>query len=133
MKYPAQSRLAILFLTSLLVLAACGSEQSEAPAAPAAQAAPEPATAEAAPAGSSGDEQLQARVESALANAADLPPGFVVAVDQGAVLISGSMECEDCGGMRTPGNVGTIQQSLGAVVRAVPGVDRVDFSLDYGN
>ena len=45
----------------------------------------------------------------------------------------GEVVCEDCGGMRTPGNIGTVQQSLGGVVRAVPGVMRVDFDLSYGS
>jgi hypothetical protein len=52
-------------------------------------------------------------------------------VNAGVVSVSGSLSCEDCGGLRTPGNVGTIQETLGAVVRAVPGVDSVQFSLAY--
>ena len=82
---------------------------------------------------SSNDDQLQTQVEAAIANASDLPTGITVAVNNGVVSISGSVACEDCGGTRTPGNVGTIQQSLGAVVRAIPGVTRVDFDLDYGS
>ena len=79
------------------------------------------------------DAQIKSQVESAIANAADLPPGFTVEVNEGMVLINGSVVCEGCGGLRTPGNVGTIQQSLGAVVRAVPGVMSVEFSLSYSD
>ena len=76
------------------------------------------------------DEQLQQNIEMAIANAADLPPGgFVVTATSGLVTISGSLDCEDCGGLRTPGGIDNIQQSLGAVVRAVPGVEQVQFSL----
>ena len=77
------------------------------------------------------DEVLQQRIEQALANASDLPKGALeVQVNDGAVTITGSLACEECGGQRTPGGLGTVQQSLGAVVRAVPGVERVEFSLD---
>lgn len=77
------------------------------------------------------DAEIAAEVESALRNASDLPSGLAVEIDDGKVLISGSLQCANCGGMRTPGNTGTIQQSLGAVVRAVPGVSNVEFDLDY--
>ena len=77
------------------------------------------------------DANIKAQVESALANATDLPPELSVEVSEGLVLISGSLACEGCGGLRTPGNIGTVQQSLGSVVRAVPGVMRVDFDLSY--
>ena len=77
------------------------------------------------------DAQIKSRVESAIASADDLPAGFTVEVDEGMVLIEGSVVCEGCGGLRTPGHVGTIQQSLGAIVRAVPGVMSVEFSLNY--
>ena len=77
------------------------------------------------------DAQIKSRVESAIANADDLPSGFTVEVDEGMVLIEGSVVCEGCGGLRTPGRVGSIQQSLGAIVRAVPGVMSVEFSLNY--
>lgn len=77
------------------------------------------------------DAEIAAQVESALSSASDLPSNFAVDVVGGQVLITGSLQCEDCGGMRTPGNTGTIQQSLGAVVRAVPGVTAVEFNLDY--
>lgn len=80
----------------------------------------------------SNDDQIQTQVESAIANASDLPSGITVDVNSGVVSISGSVMCEDCGGLRTPGNVGTIQQSLGAIVRAIPGVTGVDFDLEYG-
>ncbi len=77
------------------------------------------------------DAQIKSQVESAIANADDLPSGFTVEVDEGMVLIEGSVVCEGCGGLRTPGRVGSIQQSLGAIVRAVPGVMSVEFSLNY--
>ena len=69
---------------------------------------------------------------AAVVNASDLPPGFDVQVSEGVVQIKGSVICDECGGMRTPGHIGTIQQSLGGVVRAIPGVMRVDFDLSYG-
>ena len=78
------------------------------------------------------DERIRMQVASAVENASDLPPGFQVEVNEGVVIISGSVLCDDCGGMRTPGHIGTIQQSLGGVVRAIPGVMRVDFDLSYG-
>lgn len=128
MKYPAVSRISYLILASLLLLASCdgGSPPTQS------QTAAEPAVSDSS-AVSNNDAQIRVQVESALADAGDLPPGFSVAVNSGVVSISGSLQCEDCGGMRTPGNTGTIQQSLGSVVRAVPGVERVEFDLDYRN
>ncbi len=76
------------------------------------------------------DERLQRQVIAAIASASDLPgENLQVSVDNGVVTVSGSLSCDDCGGMRTPGGVDTIQQSLGAVVRAVPGVETVEFAL----
>jgi osmotically-inducible protein OsmY len=78
------------------------------------------------------DAALEARVSAALAGASDLPmDAFDVEADGGVVQISGSVVCETCGGMLTPGGIQTIQQTLGAVVRAVPGVERVEFDLTY--
>ena len=108
-------KLPALFACGLLLLAGCGPQQSG--------AGPAPET----------DRELAVRVESALASASDLPPELSVEVTDGVVLISGALACEDCGGNRTPGNIGTIQQSLGTVVRAVPGVTEVQFQLDYSN
>lgn len=105
-------RLAALGLACLL-LAGCGPEQGN--TAPAMDA----------------DRELAARVRAALDSATDLPPELSVEVSDGVVLVSGSLACEDCGGNRTPGNIGTVQQSLGTVVRAVPGVTSVEFQLDY--
>lgn len=79
------------------------------------------------------DQELAERVETALLSAADLPEGLLVQASDGVVTISGALACEDCGGNRTPGTTGTIQQSLGTVVRAVPGVTEVQFQLDYAN
>ena len=78
------------------------------------------------------DAALAARVAAAIAGASDLPQNALsVAADSGVVQISGSVACADCGGMQTPGGIQTIQQTLGAVVRAVPGVERVEFDLSY--
>lgn len=82
--------------------------------------------------GRSADAALRARVAAAIANSSDLPSdAFTVAASDGVVRISGSVVCEACGGMRTPGGIQSIQQSLGAVARAVPGVERVEFDLEY--
>ena len=70
------------------------------------------------------DERIKMQVTSVIENASDLPPGFQVEVTEGVVRVTGSVLCDECGGMRTPGHIGTIQQSLGGVVRAVPGVMR---------
>lgn len=77
-----------------------------------------------------GDEQIRIQVEAVIARAADLPQQITVEVRDGVVFISGSLDCEGCGGMRTPGNIGTVQQSLGAMVRAVTGVNSVAFDLN---
>ncbi len=73
------------------------------------------------------DAELRYNVEAALAAATDLPRGLTVQVIDGIATISGSLDCDDCGGMRTPGTLDTIQQSLGAIVRAVPGISDVRF------
>jgi len=78
------------------------------------------------------DADLQQRVQAAIASASDLPTQFRVEANAGLVRLIGSLQCENCGGNRTPGAAGTIQQSLGAVVRAVPGVTRVEFALEGG-
>lgn len=81
---------------------------------------------------SSPDALLADRVETAIMGASDLPVNsIVVEASNGVVTITGSVVCEECGGSRTPPGVGTIQQNLGAVVRAVPGVERVEFDLAY--
>ena len=78
------------------------------------------------------DSMLKARVEAALVSASDLPADSItVEVSDGVVTLSGSVACEECGGRRTPPGFGTVQQSLGAVVRAVPGVARLEFKLRY--
>ena len=76
------------------------------------------------------DERIKMQVTSVIENASDLPPGFQVEVTEGCE-DTGSVLCDECG-YRTPGHIGTIQQSLGGIVRAVPGVMRVDFDLSYG-
>lgn len=86
-----------------------------------------PAAAQASP-----DEELRARVAAAVDDAADLPAdSLTITVARGVVTITGSVVCDDCGGNATPGGAGTVQQSLGAVVRAVPGVVEVRFQLRY--
>ena len=78
------------------------------------------------------DLALKARVEAALVSASDVPADSItVEVSDGVVTLSGSVACEECGGRRTPPGFGTVQQSLGAVVRAVPGVARLEFKLRY--
>jgi hypothetical protein len=80
------------------------------------------------PATSFSDVELQASVSAAIANAGDLPgDSLQITVRDGVVTVSGSLECEACGGNRLPGGEGSIQLSLGAVVRAVPGVQQVKF------
>jgi osmotically-inducible protein OsmY len=83
---------------------------------------------------SPGDEALRSRIISALRASSDIPVDSVlVQVQEGVVTLSGSVICgdDDCGGNATPGGSGTVQQSLGAVVRAVPGVSDVRFALRY--
>ena len=81
---------------------------------------------------SASDDVIKQRVEAALASASDLPADSItVAVRNGVVTLTGSVVCDECGGRRTPGGYGTVQQSLGAVVRAIPGVERVEFRLAY--
>jgi len=81
---------------------------------------------------SNSDDALRTRVEAALAAAADLPADSIsVQVQSGVVTLSGSVVCEGCGGNATPGGAGTVQQSLGAVVRAIPGVADLRFELRY--
>ena len=71
-------------------------------------------------------------VEAAIARASDVPADAItVVVIDGVVTVTGSVVCEECGGRRTPGGFGTVQQSLGAVVRAIPGVQSVEFDLQY--
>ena len=99
-------------------------------AAPAAAQAP---VAETPVAETPADAALAMRVEAALASASDVPADSIaVQVRGGVVTLTGSVLCEGCGGTSTPGGTGTVQQSLGAVVRAVPGVERVEFRLRYG-
>ncbi len=78
------------------------------------------------------DLALKARIEAVLVSASDIPADSItVAVSEGVVTLSGSVVCAECGGRRTPNGSGTVQQSLGAVVRAIPGVERVEFKLRY--
>jgi osmotically-inducible protein OsmY len=84
------------------------------------------------PATAASDSALEARVRAALVAARDLPvDSLQVQVSDGVVTVVGSVVCSTCGGAATPPGSGTVQQSLGAVVRAVPGVERVVFRLRY--
>ena len=92
--------------------------------------APHAVAAQASP--SRADSLLASRVEAAISAASDVPADSIsVSVRGGVVTLVGSVICADCGGTRTPSGTGTVQQSLGAVVRAVPGVDQVRFELVY--
>ena len=87
---------------------------------------------ESAAAQSPADLALKVRIEAALVAASDVPADSItVTVSQGVVTLTGSVVCQECGGRRTPGGSGTTQQSLGAVVRAIPGVASVEFKLEY--
>ena len=79
------------------------------------------------------DVALKTRIEAALEAASDLPAEGVIAVEVsgGTVTLTGSVVCNECGGRRTTARFGAVQQSLGAVVRAIPGVERVEFELEY--
>ena len=75
------------------------------------------------------DSDIQAQITTLLSSQPDLPSGLQVSVVGGRVSISGSLVCEDCAGQETPGSYGSVQQSVGAIARAVPGVGEVVFSL----
>jgi hypothetical protein len=80
------------------------------------------------------DSALAGRIRSAIEAASDVPSDSVRVVAEaasGRVHVIGSVVCDDCGGNSTPGGAGTVQQSLGAIVRAVPGVQLVRFDLRY--
>ena len=79
------------------------------------------------------DLALKTRIEAALEAASDLPAdgAITVEVSRGTVTLTGSVACDECGGRRTTPGFGSVQQSLGAVVRAIPGVERVEFELEY--
>lgn len=124
----AITRRTVQLLGALLLLAGCDGGSSTPPSAAIAPGS------EATVAMQQDDgARIKAQVESALAGASDLPGNFTVAVDDGLVSISGALDCADCGGNNTPATIGSIQQTLGAIVRAVPGVERVKFELDYTN
>lgn len=75
------------------------------------------------------DAELQTQIEALIKQQSDLPQGLQVTVTEGRVMLTGSLECEECGGNATPGTEDTIQQSLGAVVRAIPGVVDLQFAF----
>ena len=103
MEYKSLAKLVLALL--ILLVAACGQEPDT-------------------------DESLQQQVTDAIAAIPDLPADTLIVTSEGGrVHVSGSLECEDCGGMLTPAGKGTIQQTLGAVIRAVPGVESVQFEL----
>jgi hypothetical protein len=79
----------------------------------------------------SADDQLTQAVQAALSSASDLPQsGLMIAAESGVITVTGTIECEDCGGLRTPGGIDNVRLSLGAVIRAVPGVEQVEFFLN---
>ncbi|MDP6580797.1 MAG: BON domain-containing protein [Vicinamibacterales bacterium] len=75
---------------------------------------------------------MASRISSAQTNTS-IPtlalPGeeITVAVTDGVVTLSGTVPSDGQRGVPYPG--ATVQQSIGAVVRAVPGVEEVQFSL----
>ena len=127
MNHPVTLRAITLLFSSLIFLASCDSVVTEE------TFSAEGTLSEISSSSAAIDAQIKSQVESAIANADDLPAGFTVEVNEGIVLIKGSVACGGCGGLRTPGRGGTVQQSLGAVVRAVPGVMSVEFSLSYSD
>jgi hypothetical protein len=76
----------------------------------------------------SSDEALKARVHAALMSAKDVP-GREITVDAagGVVTLKGQLSSDSMRGVAYPSAI--LQQSIGAVVRAVPGVKDVRFSL----
>jgi BON domain len=79
------------------------------------------------------DQALKARVEAVIKAVSDIPTDSVtVSVTSGVVTLAGSLVCDRCGAGATPGGPATLEQSLAAVVRAVPGVERVEIRLRYG-
>lgn len=82
---------------------------------------------------SAADQALLERVEAAIRSASDLPADSIeVSVSDGVVTLRGALVCDGCGAGATPGGTATLEQNLGAVVRAVPGVEKVEFELEYG-
>ena len=74
------------------------------------------------------DEVLRARVKAALVNAADVPGrAITVEVSDGVVTLTGQVSSAGQRGVPYPS--ATVQQSIGALVRAVPGVREVRFSI----
>ncbi len=121
----SRAGLAILLAGALLFLSSCNAENgtgsgngSSAENSTENNAAPEQT-----------DAELQTQIEALIKQQSDLPQGLQVMVTDGRVMLTGSLECEACGGNATPGTEDTIQQSLGAVVRAIPGVVDLQFSF----
>lgn len=77
------------------------------------------------------DDVLRDRVEAALLGASDVPGSQItVDVSAGVVRLTGSAVCPECGGMSTPNGIGSVLQTIGSVVRAVPGVEAVESDLE---
>lgn len=76
----------------------------------------------------SSDEALKTRVQAALMSASDVP-GREITVDVagGVVTLKGQLSSDSMRGVAYPTAI--LQQSVGAVVRAVPGVKDVRFLL----
>lgn len=74
------------------------------------------------------DDLLRARVVAALTNASDLPGrDIAVEVKSGIVILRGRISASSMRGVTYP--TAMMQQSVGAVVRAVPGVKQIQFSI----
>lgn len=74
------------------------------------------------------DEALKARVQAALVSASDVPGREItVEVSGGVVTLAGRVSSDQMRGAAYPGAF--LQQSVGAIVRAVPGVKDVRFSV----
>jgi osmotically-inducible protein OsmY len=74
------------------------------------------------------DEALKARVQAALVNASDVPGrDITVDVKAGVVNLTGRVPSDGMRGSAYPGAF--LQQSVGAIVRAIPGVKDVRFSV----
>jgi hypothetical protein len=76
------------------------------------------------------DEALKARVQAALASATDVPGrDITVDVKGGVVNLTGRVPSDAMRGAAYPGAF--LQQSVGAIVRAIPGVKDVRFSVQF--
>jgi osmotically-inducible protein OsmY len=81
---------------------------------------------------SAADGALKAKVEAVLGSMSDVPSDSItVQASAGVVTLSGTLVCDRCGAGATPGGTATLEQNVAAVVRAVPGVEKVEIRLKY--